>query len=348
MTLHLPHFKTTTAPISATNDGPAGTVATVGIVGGSGYTGALLAELLLRHPSVALTHMSSEQLAGQPVHGHLPRLHTGLAFCRQEEVTGVDVAFLCTPHGQAASVAKRLLDEGTRVIDLSADFRLEADLYEEWYAPHPHPELTPGVYGLTELRRDDIARARLVANPGCYPTAALLALSPILPLGLLDVVIDAKSGVTGAGKVPTSRTHFCSIDSDLVAYGIASHRHQPEITGGLDPQTTLTFVPHLVPLQRGISETLYVRAAHVPPPAEILELYHKAYDDELFVDISETPPELKDVAHTNTCRIFVTVDEGAGRIIIVTVIDNLMKGAAGQAVQNMNVMLGLPEHWGLV
>ncbi len=321
---------------------------TVGIVGGSGYTGALLAELLLRHPSVRLTHISSENLAGQPVHAHLPRVRTDLRFCRQVDITSVDVAFVCTPHGQAAPIVKRLLDTGARVVDLSADFRLAADLYEKWYAPHPHPELTPGVYGLTELNRQAIADAKLVANPGCYPTAALLALTPIRRLGLTDVIIDAKSGVTGAGKVTTPRTHFCSIDSDLMPYGIASHRHQPEISEGLDAETSLTFVPHLMPIQRGISETIYVRASHVPSAEELQQLFHDAYDGEFFVEVSDAVPELKDVAYTNYCRVYATLDGGAGRIILVSVIDNLMKGAAGQAIQNMNVMLGLPEYEGLL
>ena len=324
--------------------------AAVGIVGGSGYTGAVLAELLLRHPSVRLACISSEQLAGQSVHAHLPRLRTDLAFCTHAEVGKVDIAFVCTPHGQAASIVKRLLEDGVRVIDLSADFRLAADLYEQWYAPHPHPELTPGVYGLTELRRDAVAKAQLVANPGCYPTAALLALTPLLPLGLLDVIIDAKSGVSGAGKVPTSRTHFCAIDSDLMAYGIATHRHQPEISQGLDPETTLTFVPHLVPLQRGISETMYVKPGTLPLPsaAELKGLYDDFYAGETFVEVCDAPPQLKDVAGTNYCRVFPHVDVRPGRIVVMSVIDNLMKGASGQAVQNMNVMLGLPEHEGLV
>jgi N-acetyl-gamma-glutamyl-phosphate reductase len=346
MTVQFPHRKTQKAPDAA---GPSGAhVPTVGIAGGSGYTGALLAELLLRHPSVRLTHISSEQLTGKPVRDQLPRVRTDLVFCPQAEIRDVDLAFICMPHGQAASAAKRLLDGGTKVIDLSADFRLEAALYEEWYAPHPYPEMTPGVYGLTELHRAEIAGARLVANPGCYPTAALLALAPLRPLGLLDVIVDAKSGVSGAGKTPTERTHFCSIDSDLMPYGIATHRHQPEISSGLDAGTALTFVPHLVPLQRGISETIYVRAATSLTEADLRKLYNDAYDGERFVEISDNVPELKDVACTNYCRIFATVDDGAGRIIVVSVIDNLMKGAAGQAVQNMNVMLGLPEHEGLL
>jgi N-acetyl-gamma-glutamyl-phosphate reductase common form len=207
--------------------------ATVGVVGGSGFTGALLAELLLRHPSVRLQQVSSEALAGEPVRKHLPRLRSDLAFCPESAVTGLDLAFVCLPHGEAAPVVERLLDDGARVVDLSADFRLSAADYASWYGAHPCPSLTPGVYGLTELHRDEIRGARLVANPGCYPTAALLALSPLRQIGLLDVVIDAKSGVSGAGKSASGRTHFCAVDSDLVAYGVESHRHYPEILAGL-------------------------------------------------------------------------------------------------------------------
>jgi len=342
-------------------------IATAGIVGGSGYTGALLAELLLHHPSVRLTHMSSQTLTGDAVQRHLPRVRAGLEFCSQDDLVGLDVAFVCTPHGQAAAVAKRLLDDGARVIDLSADFRLTAEAYAEWYGEHPHPELLPGVYGLTELHREEVAAATLVANPGCYPTAALLALAPLKPLGLLDVVIDAKSGVSGAGKTPKGTTHFCSVDSDLVAYGLGTHRHYPEIAAGLaggapgvsafgaDPGVTghgpqLTFVPHLVPLQRGISETIYVRSATFPAPsqARVMEVFEEFYAAETFVEVCEAPPSLKDVAGTNYCRIFPHVDRRTGRIVVISVIDNLMKGASGQALQNMNVMLGLPEHEGLV
>jgi N-acetyl-gamma-glutamyl-phosphate reductase len=347
-------------------------VASAGIVGGSGYTGALLAELLLRHPSVKLAAISSETLAGQPVQQHLPRLRTGLDFCSLADLAGVDVAFLCTPHGDTAPIAKKLLDGGVKVIDLSADFRLDAATYSDWYGEHPHPELLPGVYGLTELHRDEVAGAELVANPGCYPTAALLALAPLQQLGLADVIIDAKSGVSGAGKAPKATTHFCSVDSDLVAYGVGSHRHYPEIAAGLAKVTTkpgygsapsgpgaaqaaggspsLTFVPHLVPLQRGISETIYVKPATWPLPTQgdLMGLYQGFYAGETFVEVAGAPPALKDVAGTNYCRVFPHVDARAGRILVISVIDNLMKGASGQAVQNMNVMLGLPEYEGLV
>ncbi len=327
------------------------TAVRVGIVGGSGFTGAALAELILKHPDVALSHVSSESLAGTPVSAHLPRLRTGLRFCTETEVTGVQLAFVCLPHGQAAPVVKRLLDEGTRVVDLSADFRLSAPAYRDWYGPHPCPELLPATYGLTELHREEIADSRLVANPGCYPTAALLALTPLHHLELLDVIIDAKSGVSGAGKSPSERTHFCSVDSDLVAYGVQAHRHYPEIAAGLGINghgPSLTFVPHLVPLQRGIVETMYVRAGRLPAAADLRAFYRDTYAGEPFVEVCDAPPEIKEVAGTNYCRIYATVDERAGRIIVIAALDNLMKGAAGQAVQNMNVMLALPEQRGLL
>jgi len=347
----------------------AGAAITTAVVGASGFTGALLAELLLRHPGVRLEQASSEQLAGAPVADHLPRLRTPLSFVAPAEVGGVDVAFVCAPHGQAAHVVSRLLDDGARVVDLSADFRLDAASYAQWYRPHPYPELLPlAACGLTELHRKAIAGAALVANPGCYPTAALLGLAPLAPLGLLDVVIDAKSGVSGAGKAPSERTHFCSVDGDLVAYATGGHRHYPEIVAGLaaccgaqagegdgaapggggdPPAPSVTFVPHLMPVARGIVATMYARAARLPSAAALRALYDEAYGQEAFVHVSDAPPELKDVLGTNDCRVFATLDERAGRVIVVAAIDNLMKGAAGQAVQNLNVMCGLPEHWGL-
>lgn len=374
----------------------------VAVIGGAGYAGALLTELLLRHPAVLVTHISSERLAGTPVNRHLPRLRTDLQFCRAADAVaaaaartkaaggglsvagdgaaaglaggggaaaaaaGVDVAFVCSPHGEAAPVVAQLLAAGARVIDLSADFRLTAEQYGIWYGTHPHPDLTPGVYGLSELHRQEIAGAHLIANPGCYPTAALLALAPLRAFDLLDVIIDAKSGVSGAGATPSARTHFCSVADDVVAYGLQSHRHYPEIANGIGAGDgrdgghavaargtdgagpTLTFVPHLVPLQRGIVETIYVRAGRLPAAADLQALYRQTYAEEPFVHVGDSPPELKDVVGTNVCRLFATVDERAGRIIVLAAIDNLMKGAAGQAVQNMNLMLGRPESEGLI
>jgi N-acetyl-gamma-glutamyl-phosphate reductase len=340
-------------------------VTSVGIIGGSGYTGLVLAELLQGHSHLELAAITSENLAGQQVSRHAPRLRTRLSFSSAAEVNGIDAAFVCLPHGQAAPVVAGLLEEGVRVVDLSADFRLDAQTYAAWYGEHPFPQLLPAVYGLTELNRDQIAGSDLVANPGCYPTAALLALTPLLHLGLCDVVIDAKSGVSGAGKTPKESTHFCSIDSDLYPYAVTGHRHYPEIAarltaafvagngshvgvGGDRAAPSLTFLPHLAPLQRGIEETIYVKAAKLPTAGELRALYRDVYAGETFVHVVDEPPQLKDVAYTNDCRIFASVDERAGRIILVSVIDNLMKGAAGQALQNMNVMLGLPEDEGLL
>ena len=265
-----------------------------------------------------------------------------------------------------------MLDNGVKVIDLSADFRLDAATYAAWYGEHPHPELLPGVYGLTELHREEVAGADLVANPGCYPTAALLALAPLKQLGLVDVIIDAKSGVSGAGKTPKANTHFCSVDSDLVAYGMQSHRHYPEIAAGLaevagqgrlrlGAQRLRAWLPaasrpgaHVRPAPRAAAaghQRDHLRQdghAAAVLGAEVKALYEEFYAGETFVEVCDAPPALKDVAGTNYCRIFPHVDERAGRIVVISVIDNLMKGASGQAVQNMNVMLGLPEHEGLV
>lgn len=321
------------------------------VVGGSGFTGALLAELLLHHPSILLTHISSDTAAGTRVATVLPRVRVAdMSFCRHDEVHDVDVAFVCLPDGAAAPIAKRLVDEGVLVVDLSPDFRLTADAYARWYGEHPFPEMLPGVYGLTELHRDEIRNARLVANPGCYPTAALLALAPLTTLGLEDVVIDAKSGISGAGKTPSDKTHFCSVDSEVLAYAVAGHRHYPELAAGIgqaDGRPSLLFVPHLVPLQRGIAESIYVRVRRLPSSGTLRELYASAYAGEPYVEMCDEPPRLRDVAGTNYCRLFATIDARSGRIVVCAAIDNLLKGACGQALQNMNVMLGLPEKEGV-
>lgn len=324
---------------------------TAGIVGASGFAGALLAEMLLHHADVRLCVASSTSSAGRPIRETLPRLRTELQFCDNDEVAGVDVAFVCLPHGRSATTVKRLLDDGARVVDLSADFRLPADVYAEWYGEHPYPELLPAVYGLPELHRDAVAKATLVANPGCYPTAALLALEPLDRFGLIDVIIDAKSGVSGAGKAPSDATHFCTVDSDLVAYGLKGHRHYPEIAAGIGADEggpSLTFVPHLAPWQRGIVETIYVRTEETPSEEELRACYERTFAHDRFVEIADGPPHLKDVVGTNYCRLFPTVDSRSGRIVVISVIDNLVKGASGQAIQNMNLMFGRDEGRGLI
>ncbi len=325
---------------------------TAGIVGASGFAGALLAELLLRHPSVRLVAASSTSLLGRPLREALPRLRSDLRFCTDDEVTGVDVAFTCLPHGRAAVTVKRLLDEGIRVVDLSADFRLTADEYAEWYGEHPYPELLPAVYGIPEFNREAIASAALVANPGCYSTGALLALRPLVEFGVVDAVVDAKSGVSGAGKVPSERTHFCTVDSDLFAYALEGHRHFPEIAAGIGAGVaggpSLTFVPHLAPLQRGIESTIYVRTRTLPSAEELRAAYEHVYSGARFVEVIDEAPQIKDVVGTNYCRIHPMVDQRAGRLVVLSVIDNLVKGASGQAVQNMNVMFGLDDSRGLL
>ena len=317
-----------------------------------------------------LAAISSETLAGAPVQQHLPRLRSDLAFCAQADLGGVDVAFLCTPHGDAAPVVKRLLDDGVKVIDLSADFRLDAATYAAWYGEHPYPELLPGVYGLTELHRDEVAGADLVANPGCYPTAALLALAPLKQLGLAGRHHRRQVRRERRRQDAQANTHFCSVDSDLVAYGVQSHRHYPEIAAGLAPAGAGRHGS--APSGPGVAAAGHGPSAHVRPAPRaaaaghqrdhlrqdghaaaagrrsVKALYEEFYAGETFVEVCDAPPALKDVAGTNYCRIFPHVDERAGRIVVISVIDNLMKGASGQAVQNMNVMLGLPEHEGLV
>jgi len=323
------------------------------IVGGSGFTGTELAELVLRHPSLRLTQVSSNSLAGTRVTASLPRLRTDLTFCDHDDVRGVECAFLCLPAGASAPIARRLLEEGTRVVDLSPDFRLTAETYDRWYGPHPYPDMLPVVYGLPELRREWIIDAELVANPGCYPTAALLALHPLRRLGLREVIIDAKSGVSGAGKTPSERTHFCTVADEIAAYAVGDHRHHPEIEAGLTPPGSqsgprLLFVPHLVPLQRGILETIYARLVDTPSAEQLRDHYRETYSDEPFVTLGEAPPRLSEVTRTNRCRLWLKVDEASGWVVLIAAIDNLVKGAAGQAVQNMNLMLGLPEQEGLV
>jgi len=323
------------------------------IVGGSGFSGAELAELVLGHPSLRLAQISSNALAGTPAASSLPRLRTDLTFCAHDEVGGVECVFLCLPAGASAPIARRLLAGGTRVVDLSPDFRLTAEAYERWYGLHPYPDMLPAAYGLPELHREQISAAGLVANPGCYPTAALLALDPLRELGLREVVIDAKSGVSGAGKAPSERTHLCIVDGEVAVYGQDGHRHYPEIAAGIglcgaadDP--SLLFVPHLVPLQRGILETIYVCLTETPSVDSLRAHYRETYSSEPFVMLAEAPPRLRDVAHTNSCRLWLTVDEASGWVVLIAAIDNLGKGAAGQALQNMNLMLGLPEWEGLL
>jgi len=350
---------------SGTTAGPGDVALTrVAVAGATGYTGQELLRLLARHPAVTITAATS---SGATAARRLPALAriwngtiTPLDTSRPDALAReADIVFLALPDKAAAELAPALVDGGARVIDLSGAFRLRSeDARGRWY-PETHRIPAGLVYGLTELQRDAVAGARMVANPGCYPTATLLAVAPIASAGLLaagsDVIVDAKSGVSGAGKTPTERTHFSEVHGSLGAYGVFAHRHGAEIEqevadalGAESAGHAVNFVPHLVPLDRGILSTIYFRVAPGTTEDALASIYERAYGDAAFVRlVGSALPEIKHVAHTNFCDIGWRVD-AAGRVVLVSVIDNLLKGASGQAVQNMNVMLGLDETTGLL
>jgi N-acetyl-gamma-glutamyl-phosphate reductase len=332
-----------------------------GIVNVTGYAGVELARLLSRHPEVDLVAVSGRSSAGRKLGHVFPQLeHLNLTIT--SELESVDFAFSALPHKESAPVVAKLIESGAKVVDISADFRLrDCALYPEWYNfTHPElPLLSEAVYGLPELYRKDIARARLVANPGCYPTSAILALAPAIKAGLISshIIIDSKSGVSGAGRSLSLNTHYCEATDDTSAYALEGHRHLPEIEQELarfmhNARPVLTFVPHLVPMTRGILTTAYAQLsgrleASKSGISELRMLYRDFYDDEPFVRISADPPHTKHTWGSNMCLIYPTIDVRSGRVIIISAIDNLVKGAAGQAIQNMNIMLGLPETTGL-
>ena len=329
-------------------------VARVAVAGATGFTGQELLRLLSRHPAVALTAAMSSGRTGASSRRlpALTRVWDGSIVPLSPETlaSDADVVFLALPDSAAAEIAPALVDAGVRVIDLSGAFRLRDQAVRgQWY-PDTH-RLPAGVaYGLTERERGAVARAQLVANPGCYPTATLLALAPLIEAGLVlpntDVIVDAKSGVSGAGKTPSERTHFSEIHGSMAAYGVFSHRHGAEIEQGTG--RAVTFTPHLVPLDRGILATIYLRVAPGTTEDALGDVLEHAYRGATFVRlVGASLPEIKHVAHTNFCDIGWRVDP-SGRTILVSVIDNLLKGASGQAVQNMNVMLGLDERTALL
>ena len=323
----------------------------VAVLGASGYTGREIASLLGRHPSLAVDGFYSAREGEAPPQPELPfdRAIEPLDWKRLARADGV---FLCTPHGTSAALAGRCLELGLKVVDLSADFRLESPAaYAQAYAhPHPAPELLEeAVYGLTEHAREPVSAARLVANPGCYPTAVLLALKPLLAAELVDlhttIVADCKSGVSGAGRNPTARTHFGAVHENFCAYSVGQHRHVPEIHEQAGT-TRLVFVPHLLPVFRGILATIYFEPARGSGAREALACLAEAYADEPFVRVYPRGlPELDRVRHTNECHLGAADAEGL--VVVVSTIDNLVKGASGQAIQNMNRMLGLAETEGL-
>ncbi len=327
----------------------------VAVFGAAGYAGALSARLVYRHPAFELTTITARSDVGRRLddlypHHRVPLELQPLDLDRHAE--GLDAAIVAYPHGAAAEVVSALVERGVRVVDLSADFRLrDPAVYAEWYRPHPEPGLIDyAVYGLPELYRDQVPDAKIVANPGCYPTATVLGLAPLARAGLLkDVVIDAKSGVSGAGRAATDKTHFVSVDENLTAYGVPRHRHTPEIEqelAALGSELLVTFTPHLIPLDQGELVSCYVTLSG-GDGRDVSALYHDAYADEPFVEVTDNPPGVRDVRETNICRISVHRDARTGRVIVFSALDNLWKGAASQAVQNLNLMFGRPEGEGI-
>src|SRR4051794_9021450 len=325
----------------------------VALVGATGYAGQELVRILARHPGVRLTAaLGSASMEAPRKLPALARIWDGevLPYAPERIAPSVKAAFLALPEANAAETAPALLARGIRVIDLSGAFRLRNDAARGTHYPKTATLPAGTVYGLAELDRDGLASAQLISCPGCYPTAALLGLGPLEAAGLLegDVIVDAKSGVSGAGKAPTERTHFSENHGSVAAYGLFSHRHTPEIEQALGGRP-VTFVPHLVPLDRGILETIYVRVKKGTTSADITRRFDAAYKDAAFVRVTgDRLPEIKHVAHTNFCDIGWKLDESTGRLIVVSVLDNLIKGAAGQAVQNFNLAFGLDERTGLL
>ena len=324
----------------------------VAVAGATGYTGQELLRLLSRHPGVTITHATSSGATAARRLPALARVWSGSITPLEPDVLArdADLVFLALPDTAAAELAPRLLSAGVRTIDLSGAFRLRDDAARARWYPETHKLPAHLVYGLTEVHRASLPAAQLVANPGCYPTVSLLTLLPLARAGLIapqsDVIVDAKSGVSGAGKTPTERTHFSEVHGSLSAYGVFAHRHGAEIEEGLG--RTVTFTPHLLPIDRGILATIYVRVPAGTTEEKLGDIFEAAYAGEPFVRVVGTDlPAIRHVAYTNFCDIGWRVD-ASGRVILVSVIDNLVKGASGQAVQNMNVMLGEPEAAGLL
>jgi N-acetyl-gamma-glutamyl-phosphate reductase len=330
------------------------------VAGATGFAGALAAHLLWRHPGFELSAVTGRSEVGRRLDELYPRYRVPLAIEELDadrHAAGLDAAVVAYPHAAAAPTVAELRERGARVVDLSADFRL-ADLatYERWYGEHPRPELLgDAVYGLTELHRERIAGAAIVANPGCYPTAAVLALAPLARAGLIaDVVIDAKQGVSGAGRAPTETTHFSTSGENIIPYKVACHRHTPEIEEQLDrldpahPGLAIQFQASLVPLDQGELASCYVTPAREVGARELADLYRDAYDGEPFVEVVHAPPGVREVRETNFCRILAAADAHTGKLLVFSAIDNLWKGTSSQAVQNLNLMFGLPETEGLL
>jgi len=336
----------------------------VGVLGATGYAGIETVRILLRHRGVELTRVVSHTTVGTPISELYPNLKgicnlnfTGLDI--DDIAENCDLVFTALPHGASKEVIPSLYNKGLKVIDLSGDFRYDdPKVYEKWYgAPHSDPELLEkAVYGLCELHRDKIKEARLIGNPGCYTTCSITALYPVVEAGIADnksIIIDAKSGVTGAGRSASLPNLFCECTETMKAYKVATHRHTSEIEQELShaagEEIMVSFTPHLAPMKRGILATCYINLKEKKTTEELVELYKNFYKDDEFVIVYDagTLPEVKHIAGSNRVGIGMVVDERLNRAVIVSCVDNLIKGAAGQAVQNMNIMYGLPENTGL-
>ncbi|MBN7814898.1 N-acetyl-gamma-glutamyl-phosphate reductase [Algoriphagus pacificus] len=333
----------------------------VAIVGASGFTGSELARLLLNHPTVEISMITSESHVGKPFSDLHPqffdRLDIPLASAEEVSKQSLDVIFLALPHGVSMDFVSKWKDSGAKIIDLSGDFRLSSkEVYEEWYQKkHTYPEgFESAVYGLPELFAEKIKSAKLIANPGCYPTASILSLAPLFAKKLIQedsVVIDAKSGLTGAGIKANATTHFSNVNENFKAYGIAGHRHTIEIEEQLGSlagsEAIVQFTPHLLPVDRGILVTAYAKVKGAMDQDSLTKIYREFYQDKPFVRLRNQAPGIKDVRGSHYCDVFPVWDQRTKRVIVISAIDNLLKGAASQAVHNMNLMFDLPESEGL-
>jgi len=334
----------------------------VAVLGASGYTGSELLRFLLVHMEVEVTHVTAEKHAGKKLSNVFPHLSEYLnlelnSLDADSVPIDVEIVFAALPHGKSAKIVSALYGRDIKIIDLGADFRLSRGRYEKWYGEHPCPELIDeAVYGLPEINRGEIKNAKLVANPGCYPESSILGLAPLLNEGLIEndsIIIDSKSGVTGAGRSPSLDSHFCEVNEGVKAYKIGEHRHIPEIEEVLSDYSgqdiKVVFSPHLIPMNRGILSTIYVRLTKDCTTSELLNLYKEHYAREIFVRISPEGvyPSTAHVRGSNFCNIGLRVNDGNNTAVIVSVIDNLVKGASGQAIQNMNIMMGWDESEGL-
>jgi N-acetyl-gamma-glutamyl-phosphate reductase len=328
------------------------------VTGATGFAGALAAHLLWRHPGFELVGVTGRSELGRRLDDLYPRYRVPLPIeeLDVDRLQGLDAAVVAYPHAAAAPTVAALREQGARVVDLSADFRLASlSTYERWYGTHPRPDLLEqAVYGLTELHRQEIARATLVAVPGCYPTASLLALAPLARAGLIaDVVIDAKQGISGAGRAFDETTHLSMAGENIVPYRVAAHRHTPEIEEQLvlldpaHPDVRVQFQAHLVPLDQGEMASCYVTPSRPVTPDELRELFAEAYSEETFIEVLDSPPGVREVRETNYCRLYAKADEHTGKVLVFSAIDNLWKGTSSQAVQDLNVMFGLDETEGL-